>query len=558
MANILVKFLIFAISSLSILALIYYQVKIIHLQQIILFLIVILIITLRTLRHSIGKKLTTGWLLMFIVTFFVQLLVAATGAVFSPFFVLIHLHVIGLSLFFDFWTAFLFLVMELAVLFLNIRLDQNLLNLVSQDFGSVLLYFSSIVVITPISKFISQQYHIKSDSLKILFKELSVQESIIEQIDDFVITTDKYLIVLSVNDAAKKIVDLTKENSIITDTVNLVDEKDKRLTQETLLQSLSPLTQNQSKDANQMNLIIKGYSLKIPNKKILLKVIIRVSPVLNPDGKLEKFIFLIGQASDKEGRDTAADRLQEAHRKYISIINILKEDPTISKLTTINLYLDILKKYEKDILIASEFSLYPASLKIGLADTLGIIIQIQKKYQQLAQNLGIDYQVNLPDNLKEEYNLAVNNANLPEHLAQTSSLTVTTDPKLLQILLETIIEITTSIAYGDKTSLLLHGQDSLVEFDLSPLDDCIKITVKTKVYPKPQERIQELLSLNNKTINNNKLETIDNLVLISSLESYIMENIINLLGLSFTVEYNQYSNILSFNISVNKYFNRTR
>src|SRR3972149_11077993 len=222
MKDIFARMLIFFASSFLVISLVYYQIKIVHLQQIILLLLVFLLITLRVLKSSIGKKIVSDWVLLFVVTFFVQVLIASSGAVFSPFFVLIHLYVIGLSLFFNFWTAFSFLALELIVLFLNINLDRNLYYLVSQDFGSVLLYFSSILVITPISKFISQQYHIKTDTLKVLFKELNTQESIIEQIGDFVFVTDKNLTVLSANDSAKKIVDLSKPAIIITDLVELI------------------------------------------------------------------------------------------------------------------------------------------------------------------------------------------------------------------------------------------------------------------------------------------------------------------------------------------------
>ena len=92
---------------------------------------------------------------------------------------------------------------------------------------------------------------------------------------------------------------------------------------------------------------------------------------------------------------------------------------------------------------------------------------------------------------------------------------------------------------------------STIELELSSFENEIKLVVKTKINPEPKEIIQEFLD-----INKGNLEMVDNLALSSGLESYIIKNITNLLNISLTTEYNQYSHHLSFNLSINKYFNR--
>lgn len=550
MANILSKILLFSISSFSVVALVYYQIKIIQLQQIILLLIAVLIIALRLLKNSAGKKFITDWLLIFIITFFLQLLITATGAIFSPFFILVHLYVIGLSLFFDFWTAFSFLAMEVGVLILNINLDQNLLHLVKQDLGSVLLYFSSILVITPVSKFISQQYHIKADTLKILLKELNTQESIIEQIGDFVFTTDKNLIVLSANDSAQKNFDSSKINNIaLTDLIELVDEKGKRLSKEALFNSLSPVISKSSKepaqqrdtpDGSRPNLELVGYTLKLPNKKTPLKVMVRVNPMIGQEGALEKLFFLISQISDK-GSFTAYDaKLQETHRKFLSVLDRLKKDPVISKFSTVDLYLRILGKYEHDLLISSELNLYSPPVKGSLVDIFRILLQTIEQEKPFAQNLGVNLKLNVPEELQEEYLLQRSQNSLPEYLIEPSFASVVTNPWFTRTLIEKTIESAVSFTSSAK--------NNLVELEINMLKDSVKLTVKTKISPSFDGNIRQFLD-----INNGNFEAFDRLGLSSGLESYIIKNIVSLLDISFTTEYNKYSSQLILNIIINKY-----
>lgn len=536
MNNIAIRILIFIISSFFVTALLYYQIKIIHLQQIILFLVVLLVITLRTLKQSIGKKAVVNSLLLFIVTLFIQLLIAATGAIFSPFVILIHLYAIGLSLFFDFWTALFFLTIEVLVLFLNIKLDRNLFRLVSQDFGSVLLYFSSILIITPISKFISAQYHIKSDTLKSLFKELSTQQSIIEDIKDFVFTTDRNLLVLSSNESAQTIIDTSKTDNI-TNLLTLTDEKDRRLNKETLLSSISSLIQDRSEtNLNKLNLTITGYALKLADKKTSPKVIIKVNPVLNQEGVVEKLIFLIRQIDEKEGHLTT-NKLRETHQKYSALINLIKLDPIIFKLVTINLYLDILNNYETDILLAAQINLM-VKPKVQIIDFFRLLDKVYNQYHEFAQRLNIGYELVLPEELQEEYKYKITDNTLPESVAPPSSLSAVSNLFLLQTLMEKTVYIINFIAHLNKVNLPPQ-KTPVVITELTLLEDNFKLTFQT------------IVGATFKGIN---LKTLDNLSFSSGLESYLIKSISDLLGTAFSVEYNQYNSKLIFTLKINKYF----
>lgn len=554
MTNIIPKFIIFLVSSLVVVALLYFKTSIIFLQQIILFLIVILIIIFRFQKYFEARKVFRDWLLIFIITLFVQLLIASTGAVFSPFFILIHLYVIGLSLFFNFSTALMFLIIEFAVIFLNIRFDSRLLELVKGDFGSATLYFASILVITPISKIISQQYHIKADVLKTLFRQLSSQESIIEEIDAFVFTTDKNLVVLSANEPAKKIINLSQDNGTITDLVELIDKDGKRLSKESLLSSLSTITQKKTiSSVNKIYLAIKGYNLKIPGNKITPRVVIKVNPIVNQNNVVEKLIFLISRSTENENLDSVDTKLQKAHGKYLSVLNILNSDPIISKLATLNLYLDLLKKYERDILTTSELNLYPSSIKTNVTDVFRVFAKIYEQYQKQLKKINVEYKLNLSEDLEEEYRLSIANNSLSEELTQTSSVSAVTDQRLLQILIEKTMDIVTAIAYANKGNSSAQNKQILVELGLKPSIDNIKLIFETKFNPNQKEAIEGFLS-----INKGKYEVLDNLTFSSGLESHIIENIIDNVGISFTADFNQYSSKLSFTLTLDKFYHQTK
>lgn len=546
MINILDKTLTFLLSSALLVVLLYFKVKIIILQQILLVLIVALLFILNSQKYFKYNAVIRNWILIFIITFFIQLLLASTGAIFSPFFVLIHLYIIGLALYFNFWTALSFLVMEIVVIFLNINLDQNLFNLVRQDFGSVLLYFASILVITPVTNLLAQKYNIKSDVLKNLFRQLSSQETILEQIDDFVFTTDTSLIVLNANDAAKKIINIKEDNKTITDLINLIDETGKTLTTQKLLNSLETITKRKYlKKEQKINLILKGYTLKILNKKESLKVTIRVTPVYNPNNTLEEFIFLISTTMADDSLNESETKLRNAHKKYLSTLKTLKSDPTISNL-------DMLDKYGSDILTASELTLSSGFSKTELTDIFRIFIQVYEHNLNQAKKLDVEYKLNLPDDLQQEYRLSIANTTIPKELIELSSVSAVTNPGLLEILIGKTIDIVTGIALAGKEKSGTDPEKPQIELNLLKSEKDIKLTIGTRLNSKQKEDVNQLLG-----VNKGKLEILDNLLLSSGLESYLIKNIIDLLGFTFTADFNKYNSKLSLTITIDKFFQQS-
>src|SRR5689334_12184188 len=71
--------------------------------------------------------------ILFWATISVQMTVVATGGLQSPFLILIHLFMIGISFIYDFLLATIFLLISFAVLIIDISLHQNLFEFVLND-----------------------------------------------------------------------------------------------------------------------------------------------------------------------------------------------------------------------------------------------------------------------------------------------------------------------------------------------------------------------------------------------------------------------------------------
>ncbi len=102
------SFLLFTCSSLIVLVIIDSAVPMRTIVQVVALLLVVALITVRLFDHAFARK-EVRWFLLFLMSFIVQLLVASTGGLSSPFFVLFHLTTFGVGLLINSTTALLFL-----------------------------------------------------------------------------------------------------------------------------------------------------------------------------------------------------------------------------------------------------------------------------------------------------------------------------------------------------------------------------------------------------------------------------------------------------------------
>src|SRR3990170_5980708 len=196
--------IIFFLSSLVSLSLLYYKVSTKNLQQIIVVLLLMIILLLNRVIFSKTKPVLAKWsrpLILLLIATIIQLIVISTGGFLSPFLILLHLFVLGSSFLLNLPASTSFLILSLIVLTVNIYLNQNLLALFKEDPFSIALYFVSFIVIIPLAQLLNRNYYIKDALSKILSENLHLgqqrEESLLKSLNELILVTDKNLKLLS-------------------------------------------------------------------------------------------------------------------------------------------------------------------------------------------------------------------------------------------------------------------------------------------------------------------------------------------------------------------------
>jgi hypothetical protein len=102
--------------------------------------------------------------LFFSVLLCLELLLVATGGLYSPFLVLVYLASFAIGFFFDFKSFLLFLNSILLVLLLNMILNAKLLSSIQEDPWKFYLYLGLFVVILPITYVLIKQISSKKQT----------------------------------------------------------------------------------------------------------------------------------------------------------------------------------------------------------------------------------------------------------------------------------------------------------------------------------------------------------------------------------------------------------
>ncbi len=194
----------FVLSSLYVLLLDHITLSSRILQKVLVIPIIILLFVLyHTIKKS-GKFFSSPkdkWTFLFGGTVFIQMLVLATGGLTSPFLILIHLFMIGISFLFSFSIALLFLGFSLVVLFIDLSFYHNIQTVLLEHPSSMLLLVSFIPIV-PVAYLIARHYHDKDALFSLLKSKVATDEAIFRNLREMIIVTDREFHILSANDAA--------------------------------------------------------------------------------------------------------------------------------------------------------------------------------------------------------------------------------------------------------------------------------------------------------------------------------------------------------------------
>ncbi|OGE27234.1 hypothetical protein A2867_05095 [Candidatus Daviesbacteria bacterium RIFCSPHIGHO2_01_FULL_40_11] len=534
--------IIFLLSSAFSLALIYYKASTTNLQQIIIILLVILILSYRFI-FSKSKPALARWfrpILLLLTAAMVQLIVISTGGFFSPFLIMLHLFTLGTSFLLNLPASISFLGLSLIVLTVNIWLNQTLLALSQEDPFSIVLYFISFIVIIPLAQIINHSYHIKDALSKILSENLYLgqrrEESIIKGLNELILVTDKNLKILSINQAVEEVINLTSDEILGHSLLEILPIKFKDGSQATMQNlSISQILQDKT------TRIISDFYLDRPGK-VPTQITIQVRPIADFTGKINQFVFVLKERQ-LEGMYSAIHKdLDLAYRREQLVFGELQKALAQTRVNSLQLRAEILRKIAEDLLIAQEIEDHPIIENISLSDVAEVCQKALKDSQGFAKSLNVTAEFKLAlEETAEVSLLSLKGQKVPEAaLSGVSDFGVLIDPKWLEVILEKLLEI----------AILLASEQKEGRVEILPLrqgDRNINVTVISFHANVPEKVKEDLL-----TEYFGNLATTTNLRLGSGLEGFIAQTIAKELKVPLSVKVEQRPPSLTFLLELSK------
>lgn len=533
--------LIYIISSAITFALIYFHLSTTTFQQITAFLLfAILILIGRVLvRHNTSTGKIWYILGLFLSSFFVQILILATGGIYSSFLILIHLFTIGSSFLVNVASSIIFLILTLSILVTNIYFNPQMHAIFRDDPGSAILYFVSFIVIIPLAQYLVYRYRLKDTIFKVLkeYAETGEQReaSILNNISEIVVVTDQNLKILSTNEAFEQSLNIIQENYInqlMMQIVPLKNQNNTPLTEQDL--SISQILSDKA------TRIIDGFFYQAPSDPKPRPVAIQIRPVLNAEGEITQIVFLITDPQRNIGLQKHSD-LQEAITKQKLMIDDLKNTLVKAGLSGAVSKMELINKTEADLLLAYEIEDHAIVPNVVPEDIALIGKQAAASKQGLAKNLGVSLQFVLPkEEIVEASRLSLIETNTESQAIPMSVFTAPIDKQWFFILLQKLLDI----------GLLLASEKSnqqiglLVQHDMQN-NNIINLSINIPYQSISEAEIEKLFKEYY-----SDFTTQSNLYLGSGLEGFIAKNILDQLNIPFNAKFNQVKSILSFSFNI--------
>lgn len=518
------QFLIFLFSSLTTLLLLLIKIPIIVLQQITVVILLILIVfskKILSFDNSISGK-TLRFASLFLTSFLVHLFVSSTGGFYSPFLIFIHLYTLAVSFFLSAAAGLIFIVTSLTFLILASYSNISTLNIFEDDPATGIAYMISFLVIIPLAQLLVRNYQIKDTITRTLGRYLQIDESreksILQNLNELVIVTDKNLKIISINTAFEKafkthLIDIVNKN--ILDVVPFTYSSGERIVKDALLTDEVIL--------NKATYMLDDYYLTTPSK-ILGRVALQITPVLDENAQIEQLVFIITEASLRN-ESMRHNSLEESLKRHREIGEILRKSLLDIKHPELATYTLLFTKDEEDILTLTELEDHPIQEIISFLDVALICQQIIKEKEDLAKALNVPLLFNLPNNESSEliiFNMAKEGSE-SESAWGFSNFAAPINKKWFDLMIKKILDL----------SIILSSSFPTPSVSLSLTRDEKEVSVKitAKYYKIPDQSLNELFiqyygSLGHKT----------SLKLGSGLEGFIAKLIADELGIVLTAE----------------------
>jgi len=383
---------VFLISSLITISLIYFQVPKSSLFVLLSILLAGLLVFfgkfqvnyLQEKEHKIHLLLA-----LWLSSLFIQTLLIATGGFFSAFIIVLHLFTLAMSLILNIRSSILFLLLSVAVLCSMIFFDPQIVILFKQDPWSFLLHGVSFLVVIPLAQMMVSTYHLKDAITKVLTDHLKTKEmqdeSIFRGIGEFVLILNKELKVVFANEAMKKSLVLEDDEVMNKNLLDLLPIK--------AIDGGEVTTQTLSIDqaiADRSAHIVRGFyfASKQGNKK--MPVTIQVRPIYETGGELKQLILVM--TTDKTGvlSDAVDLKMTKARRSALSAE--LENELKLGSKNSLVHYSLLMEQINDQLLYddLQTHGLNESKMLVNLADFMnGFLVKMQKLSGSL--EVTVDY-----------------------------------------------------------------------------------------------------------------------------------------------------------------------
>jgi len=484
----------------------------------VIILITVFVISFRYYRQE-GKALNSKEAKFFFIfggTVLTQLLVLSTGGLSSPFFILIHLFMIGLSFLFSFPLGLLFLLSCLTIIFVNLSSTQDILSLLQDDPTLILLQLASLLVIIPLAYLVSRQYHMKDTLASMLRTRIKATEAILESISELVIITDPALHILSVNDAVAKTLQRSQSELLdqqLFDVLLLKDSHGKLVT---------------AKPKNTTETFTLVTSSAMPKQ-----VRLHIQTVKQVESKVSQLSFIISFAHTAP---QSADTLDKARTRYEALVQNIKKQLSGTALRTA---MSLLEKVEQDTYAFSQLGVERKS-NIARVDIAQLCKQTVQLNQDFAQAFHVTTTFALPNfGQKEIAPLTVKSYPVDPERLTGPFFTASCDVKQVELVIKKLFDMAIFLASSEK--------DARATISLKQSEKDILVTISGKA-PLLQEKDLAELYLPYY----GALAEATNLHLGSGLEGALVKQITDSLALSLKVSYDKAQTEITFVLVITK------
>lgn len=533
------QYLAIFIASSASLTLVFFKVSIVHLQQTIAFLLVVLLIFIS--RFSLKLKTSQAFKKLFLISVSItltQLVVIAAGGLLSPLLILIHLYTLGSSFLLNLTSSILFLVFSLAVLGLQIYLSHEFQLLIINDPATPILYILSFIIIIPLSQFLMDTYNIKDKLSRILGENILIgkgrESFILSGLNELVVVTNQQLQITSVSESVAKLLKRAQEeiiNKPVFETLPLKDTNGRRISTEDL-----PIRELNLDKATR---IIKGFNLQILDQQ-LIPIIIQLKPITDSQMKVSQLVFIISDArlyGDSESTHFDLEQTLVKHKELIANIKKLisgNASPQVKKT------ISALDHTEEDLHIALEIEDHPVKEKISFDDIAYLSQQALESRKPFARDFNVSLHFIIPKTeTSEQAWLKLKGENINQKALGKSEFMVPIDQRWFKLLVQELLNL----------GILLSSDNQPARVDLSINRSANDLWIAIIIYCKGVESLQK----DDLFIKHfGRLASIAGFTLSSGLEGFIAKSIATALNIPLSVQIQENPHRVNLSLKINK------